>query len=335
MHIAFTLCSINYLAQAKTLGDSVLRHNPGHRFVIGLIDENVTGVDLSFLNRPAVGLEVVEVASIGIDGFDDMCATYDIVELVTSTKPFYFDYLFKRFPDAETVTYFDPDIKVFTPLDDMVEKLGRYNLILTPHFTQPIRDDKLPTEKHVFNTGVFNLGFAAMRRGAEADKLNAWWMGKLRHECLNDLAAGYFVDQLWMTLAPAYVDGLLVEKHPGWNTAHWNLHERQLRQADGRWLVNEQPLVFYHFSHFSPKRPDVIASYHTRFSFETRPDLVPLYREYVEDLRRNRYFDLIGVRCRYMQNERQKRWKRQARTWLRQNVPSSVKIRLGKLLKRS
>ena len=49
MQIVFTLCSINYLAQAKTLGDSVLRHNPGYKFIIGLIDKNHTNVDLSGL----------------------------------------------------------------------------------------------------------------------------------------------------------------------------------------------------------------------------------------------------------------------------------------------
>src|SRR3954468_9279740 len=178
MQIVFTLCSINYLAQAKTLGDSVLRHNPGYKFIIGLIDKNHTNVDLSFLGE----LEYIEVHKIGIDGLEDMTARYSIVELVTATKPFYFDYLFKRYPEADAVIYMDPDIKVFAPLTDMAEKLKTFNLILPPQITQPINDNLLPTEKHVYNTGIFNLGFAAMRRGAEADKINAWWMARLRYE---------------------------------------------------------------------------------------------------------------------------------------------------------
>ena len=39
MKIAFTLCSINYLAQAKTLGDSLLTHNPEYTFIVGLVDK--------------------------------------------------------------------------------------------------------------------------------------------------------------------------------------------------------------------------------------------------------------------------------------------------------
>jgi hypothetical protein len=331
MQIVFTLCSVNYLAQAKALGDSVLRHNPDYKFIVGLIDKNHTGVDLSFMG----GHELLEVEKVILDGLEDMAARYNIVELVTATKPFYFDYLFKHHPDAVAVTYFDPDIKVFAPLTDMAEKLERFNVILTPHFTQPIQDKLLPTEKHVLNTGVFNLGFAAMQRGAEADKLNSWWMGKLRRECIADLAHGYFVDQLWMNLAPAYFDKVLIEKHPGWNTAHWNLHERTLSEVDGHHLVNQQPLIFYHFSHYSPKRPEAIASFHTRFSFASRPDLVPLYRQYNDELIANRYLELIDIRCFYVNHQRQKELKRKAMSWIRQNVPQGVKMKLGKLLKRS
>jgi len=331
MQVVFTLCSINYLAQAKTLGDSVLRQNPDYKFIIGLIDKNHARVDLGFLGT----LDLVEVENIGIEGFDEMCEAYSLVELVTATKPFYFDYIFASYPEAETVTYFDPDIKVFAPLDDMLEKLKRFNIILTPHFTEPIQDRLLPTEKHVMSTGVFNLGFAAMRRGAEADRLNKWWMRKLRRECVLDLSRGYFVDQLWMNLAPAYFQDVLIEKHPGWNTAHWNLHERQVTQREGKYFVNDRELVFYHFSHYNPRRPESIASYHTRFSFAARPDLVPLYNEYNADLLANRYMDLIDLRCFYMKNEGRKKLKRQALGWLRQNVPQNVKIKVGKFLGRA
>ena len=45
MIVVFTLCSGNYLAQAKTLALSVLEHNPKCHFVIGLVDRLPDGVD--------------------------------------------------------------------------------------------------------------------------------------------------------------------------------------------------------------------------------------------------------------------------------------------------
>ena len=38
MITVFTVCSANYLAQAKTLGQSLHQHNPDYHFVIGLVD---------------------------------------------------------------------------------------------------------------------------------------------------------------------------------------------------------------------------------------------------------------------------------------------------------
>ena len=38
MTLAFTICSINYLAQAQTLGQSLQEQNPSIEFVIGLVD---------------------------------------------------------------------------------------------------------------------------------------------------------------------------------------------------------------------------------------------------------------------------------------------------------
>ena len=39
MKIGFTICSNNYLAQAKILQTSFLVHNPDYKFFIGLVDQ--------------------------------------------------------------------------------------------------------------------------------------------------------------------------------------------------------------------------------------------------------------------------------------------------------
>lgn len=329
MKLAFTLCSINYLGQAKTLGDSLMKYNPDYKFIIGLVDKNTAQVDLSFLGNH----QVLEVADIHIERFEEMYTEYNIVELITAVKPFYFDYLFKTYKEAVSVIYFDPDIMVFSKFEEMDENLKKFNTILTPHFTTPILDNKLPTEKHVFNTGVFNLGFVAMKRSEETYKLLDWWMRKLRYECILDLTRGYFVDQLWMNLAPAYFDKVLIEKAPGYNTAHWNLHERNIQHKNGVYYVNGSPLVFFHFSHFSLKHPDQIASFHTRYSFANRPDIVPLFDLYKDNLRKNRYLELISVKCFYVNNNAKKAFKKNVKAFLRKNVPLSIKIKLSKYIK--
>jgi hypothetical protein len=329
MNIAFTLCSINYLAQAKTLHNSLKLSNPDWKFIIGLVDKNEHNVDLSFLD-----CEVIEVGDVPIDGFEQMINSYSIVEFVTAVKPFYFTHLFKLYGNVNKIIYFDPDIMVFSPLTGLEQKLDEYDIILTPHFTQPITDKYLPTEKHVFNTGVFNLGFLAVKRSENTLRMLKWWEDKLRTECILDLTRGYFVDQLWMGLVPSYFEKVLIDKYPGHNMAHWNLHERTLKGADNNYTVNGLPLVFFHFSHYSPSSPNEIASHHTRFSFETRPDLKSIFEKYRNGLLTNNYYELKKIPCYYMQNEKKKKFKKSVESFIRKNLPLKTKMLLSRLLKK-
>jgi len=329
MKIAFTLCSINYLAQAKSLSETLKKTNPDWRFIYGIADKNVNNVDLSFLDG-----ETLFVEDVAIEGFDDMVKRYTIVELVTSVKPYYFTHLFKKYPEADKIAYFDPDIQVFQPLTDLEAKLDKYDIVLTPHFTQPIpeNDKSLPTEIHIFNTGVFNLGFLAVKRSKSTFEMLKWWEDKLRYDCIVDLTRGYFVDQLWMNLVPAYFDNVYIDKYPGYNMAHWNLHDRVLTKVNGNYMVNGVPLIFYHFSHYNPGRPEQIAAYHDRFNFTSRPDLVELYDGYKNDLLKFNYFGLKKNPCFYMHDEKQKTRKRNIENFLRQALPMSMKSSLKKLI---
>lgn len=327
MTLAFTLCSINYLAQAKTLFESIKKTNPAWQFIIGLVDNNTLNADLSFLD-----CEVVTVDKLNIPGFESMMQHYTIVELLTSVKPFYFEWVLNRYTDATNVVYFDPDITIFQPLTRLENSLATFDIVLTPHFTTPVNDKYLPTELHVMQTGIYNLGFIAVRRSANTMAMLHWWQNRLKDQCLIDLSRGLFVDQLWANLIPAYFDKVLIEKYSGYNMAHWNLHERTLEKKNGEWLVNGQLLIFYHFSHYSPAHPEAIAAHHNRYNFSTRPDLIEIYDQYKESLIRHHYFDLKKIPCFYLNNEKKKKRKRELETFMRMALPDKLKGRIKSLL---
>jgi len=98
MTLAFTICSINYLAQAQTLGQSLQKTNPDIEYVIGLVDR-LDQVTLDTDKIPP--FQLLEIDKIGIDCLDEMCENYDITELNTAVKPFYFDYFFKNRKDIQ------------------------------------------------------------------------------------------------------------------------------------------------------------------------------------------------------------------------------------------
>lgn len=285
MVLAFTICSINYLAQARTLGDSLRQTNPDIRYCIGLVDR-LDKVTFQPEYEPEYSL--VEVHTIGISGFEEMCNRYNITELNTAVKPFYFNYFLRTFPEADKIIYFDPDIIVYQPLTDLLLSLEMHEAVVTPHITTPLSDTKTPNELHHLNTGVFNLGFCAFRRSGLVLTFIDWWEDKLRFECLIDLCNGLFVDQNWMNFLPLFIENSHIEKNRGYNAAYWNLHERFFSSTDDGFIINDSdPLVFFHYSGYDPQKPDVVSKYQDRFTFEDRPDLLSLFEIYKNNLIQN------------------------------------------------
>ncbi|GGN00742.1 hypothetical protein GCM10010967_38800 [Dyadobacter beijingensis] len=324
MTIAFTICSINYLAQARTLGDSLKATNPDVRFFIGLVD-TLQGV--AFEDAYAPSYPMIEIDKIEIRDFQEMCARYNITELNTAVKPFYFTYFFKHYPEAGNVIYFDPDIIVFQPITELKKSLAKHNAVLTPHINTPINDRLTPNELHHLNTGVYNLGFVAFSRSEENDRFISWWEEKLRYECLIDLCNGLFVDQNWMNFLPVFVPNTHIERNPGYNAAYWNLHERTFTQRDGHWYVNEEnPLIFFHYSGYDPAKPDILSKYQDRFELSRRTDLTALFKLYKDSLIGNGNAYYRQFPCSYIKPAPVRRYQR-----VRKYLKMPVNYLIGKL----
>jgi len=284
VNIAFTICSNNYLAHAKTLGDSFLESHPDFKFVIVLVDRYAEGFDYS----PFSKFTVIPVEDIPLGELAELQGKYNITELNTAVKPAYFHYLFTTF-SADKVIYIDPDILVKSRFDEVLDVLDSKNIVITPHICSPVDDEFAPTDYHTIRGGVFNLGFIGLSQYPAVTGFLDWWHHRVIKYGYNNFALNMFYDQLWINYVPAFYDNYHILKHPGYNMANWNLHERVLSQTDdGQYRVNrEYPLRFFHFSSYHYTRPDVICSYLTRFSFESRPDLRPLFDEYTRLLKAN------------------------------------------------
>ena len=143
-----------------TLGDSVLEHNPGYQFVIGLVDRVPKELEQS-----RCPYEVIPVEQLGIAAFWDMVKNYDLVELNTAVKPFYMEHLYRRNLQVNAVIYIDPDILVCAGLNPLEKNLAVHNLVLTPHScTFDNSAANINYELAMLNFGIYNLGFVATSR---------------------------------------------------------------------------------------------------------------------------------------------------------------------------
>ncbi|MFV0539038.1 MAG: hypothetical protein ACK5M3_16985 [Dysgonomonas sp.] len=297
MKLVFTICSNNYLSQAKTLGDSLIKHNPDYKFVIGLCDKKNPAIDYSFFEPH----EIVEVRDLNIENFEWMLLNYYIIELNTSIKPFFFKHFIDKYEDIEVIMYFDPDIKIFNSLSYIENELHNKSILLTPHILSPIPlDGHIPREIDFLNYGIYNLGFIGIRPSESAFRMLDWWAERLAIQSFDRVSEGLFVDQLPMNLVPLFFDNVVVSGNTGLNFAYWNFHEREISKIDNTYFINKNtPLVFFHFSSFKPTQPLNISHHQTRFKLEPDSLLYNLFSEYANELIHNKYVELKEIKCYY------------------------------------
>ncbi len=297
MKLAFTICSANYLHQALTLKQSLLKHNPDYKFIIGLVDEYTD-------ENPQTNDLFLKVKDLNIKDFDDMCWRYNIVELNTAVKPFYIEHLFNTY-NPEFVCYFDPDILIFQPLNQIENAFNDgYDVVLTPHRVSSNNANEMVSSDLVYiQTGVFNLGFGAYKNSPKGVEIVRWWQQKLQKDCLVDIPRGLFVDQIWMNLCVVFVEKTYILFDKGHNMAPWNLHERTLTQKNNSYWVNDEtPLTFYHFSSFRLQKGNYI-SRDTQYNLDNRPDLKPLFEHYAALVQENGYHKYSKIKYAYQSKD--------------------------------
>lgn len=275
-----TIIARNYVAFARVLAESFKEAHPDGNCTVLVIDDP-TG----FIDPAEEPFELLTIDQIGLPDPERMAAWYDVMELSTAVKPWLLRTLLER-TGYDHVAYLDPDIRIFAPLEEIEQRVQRHDVVLTPHFNKPLpRDGRKPSEEDILIAGSYNLGFIALRAGKTADELLDWWSERLENDCLNEPEIGRFVDQRWIDLAPGIWPGIDVLRDPAYNIAYWNLPTRDL-EGDGNdgYLVNGQPLRFFHFSGFDPRRPQELSKHQNRIKVSADHALARICRQYAGEL---------------------------------------------------
>jgi peptidoglycan/xylan/chitin deacetylase (PgdA/CDA1 family)/glycosyltransferase involved in cell wall biosynthesis/predicted TPR repeat methyltransferase len=267
-----TIASNNYLAKAKVMLESYIEHHPGTRAFLCVVDRPCI--------RPPGPWTVIGVDELGIPNFANMAFRYGILELNTAVKPFLLSHLRDRYA-IDRAFYLDPDILVLDRLYGLESALDTHALVLTPEITEPVEEGWRAGERAFLRAGVFNLGFLGIQLDGQTETFLRWWQSRLARFCVNDIPSGLFVDQIWMNFAPCFIDSVSVVRAPIYNIASWNLSQRRLGYARGRWSVNGERVGFFHFSSPFSEDGDRITKHRgDDLTLARRPDLKELFEHY-------------------------------------------------------
>ncbi|MEO8114711.1 MAG: hypothetical protein ABI655_10035 [Phenylobacterium sp.] len=249
--LCYSSFTFSYLNRARVLFQTLRRFHPDWELVALITDQPPAGFDFQPASEPFD--RVVWASDLGIPGFAGWLFQHDVVEVCTAVKgPFIHQACSSG---ADVVIYLDPDTALFESLDPLLGWLEDHDILLTPHLIDPNDDPAaiLDNDISASRTGIFNLGFVAVRTKGEGARFAKWWNDRLLDYCFDDIPAGLFVDQRWCDHVPALFDRVKVLRDPGYNVASWNLSRREVAvEKDGRITVNGSPLRFWHFTKLGP-----------------------------------------------------------------------------------
>jgi len=256
LHI-FTSAAMNYLPKVRALCRSIKQFHPEAVVHLALADLKPEGF-------PGPGEpfdSVLPIDALDIPDWRGWSFMHDVVELSTAIKPFALAKLLDE-PGCEKVLYFDPDMVLFSRVDDLIEGLATSNVAITPHQNKPetTLDAVMDNEVTSLRMGVFNLGFIGVANTDEGRRFTGWWADRVYYFCRGDVRLGIFTDQKWINFAPVFFDGVWIVKSSRHNVATWNLTTRRFTgsRAEG-YRVDGEPLGFYHFTGFDSGAHRVMA----------------------------------------------------------------------------
>ncbi|KAF0219360.1 MAG: family 2 glycosyl [Geobacteraceae bacterium] len=242
----------NYLIKALALIKSLNAHekNEFHLFAVCL--DEITRIileKLAPLNVTVIPLHRVEQ---GDEALASARQNRSQVEYYWTLTPTVILWLFEQFPAARVLTYLDADLYFYSSPDPIIAEFADRSIMIHEHRFSP-------GQAHMETHGKYNVGLLCFRRDGNGMEALKWWRERCIEWCYARVEDGKFGDQLYLNDWPERFKGLRVLENIGAGVAPWNQEQYAFTvNEQGLVMVNDTPLVFYHFHGLTFVTPDVV-----------------------------------------------------------------------------
>ena len=265
----------NYLARGLALINS-LRENseePWRLFVICMDDESRRILDeFALPNVDTFSIEQIEAADPELAAAKN---DRNRIEYLWTTTPAIILWLIENHPEIDILTYLDADLYFFSSPEQIFAELESSSVLIHEHRYAPeLRDMEI--------NGKYNVGLLCFRNDERGMRALRWWRERCIESCHLDIKTGKCGDQMYLNDWPERFSGVHVLEHKGAGIAPWNVNQFDIQPDNGRVLVEDAPLVFYHFHSLRIIGPE---SFRLAYRFYIRDDVARLiYRPYTRAL---------------------------------------------------
>lgn len=241
-----TLFDSNYLVKAVAMHRTLRRKAPDAHLTAFVFDDLAKRV-LDELALP--GLSVVTLAE--LEEFDrDLLAVKGertATEYCWTSTPALPLYVFAHRPEVEEVTYLDADLGFFADPQLLFDEIGDASVCITPH-------RYAPEYAHQEVNGIYCVQWVTFRRDERGLAALQWWHDRCIEWCYYRLEDGKLGDQKYLDDWPERFEGVHVLEHKGGGLAPWNVTRYSIERRDGNVVVDDDPLVFFHYHRLELRR---------------------------------------------------------------------------------
>jgi hypothetical protein len=149
-------------------------------------------------------------------------------------------YVLRQNEQINLITYIDADLFFYSSPQPIFDELGNGSVAITPHrFTPALKMHEV--------SGLHNVGWLSFRRDQSGLACLEWWRERCVEWCYDRVEDGKFADQKYLDSFTKMFDGVVSLQHIGVNVALWNIGNYRLWSKNNHVMIDEAPLVFFHF----------------------------------------------------------------------------------------
>ena len=234
----------NYLAKGLALIESLKEHETKDFTIFVICLDEITRILLNKLapgNVVAIPLDAIERADFPLLNAKKTRST---VEYYWTLTPTIILRILEKYPEVDVLTYLDADLFFYAPTDAIYAELGDASVLIHEHrYSETLAH----LEKM---SGRFNVGLLCFRNDGKAKNVLLKWREQCLEWCYYRFEEGRMGDQMYLDKWPEEYDCVRILENVGAGLAPWNHAKYDIEAVDNEVMVNEKPLVFYHFHAF-------------------------------------------------------------------------------------
>jgi hypothetical protein len=235
-----TLFDHRYLARGLCMIESARRHGGNYDIWVLCLTEEC---ERALHHLALQGVKMLTLADLErhIPALLGARANRSLVEYYFTCMAALHRFLFDTIPDLLGTMYIDADMQFFADPGLVFDAIGAAPAAVIPHnFPPALREKAEPY-------GLYNAGWSAFRRSEEGIKCLDWWLERSIEWCY-DYVDGYrYANQGYLVRFAEVAPHTKILTQKGFNCAPWNIGNYRVTQRGGKLLVDDEPLIFFHF----------------------------------------------------------------------------------------